>query len=205
MSESLDSGGVVLEWLVDVAGVSNILRSVFFDGAEISLGQKFLSSDDVFLHHFAEENVVDLNVMCRNPVVEETWWEHHVVSIEPEFGTVLSVEHILVSRFVESASSEDHASSPDIDVKSGVVQWTVSGSKESRSNWTHDTIDSEDAHPHVVDNSESSMESMLGIFSLAHLKSLEDSSNKAWSNSKLLIHEVLKASCVSQEPSLKSL
>ena len=137
--------------------------------------------------------------------MEETWWEHHVVSIKPELGSILSVEHVLISRLVESASSENHASSPDIDVKSGVVQWTVSGSKESRSNRTHDTIDSEDAHPHVVDNSESSMESMLGVFSLAHLKSLEDSSNKTWSNSELLVYEILKTSGVSQEESLKSL
>ena len=93
--------------------------------------------------------------------MEETWWEHHVVSIKPELGSILSVEHVLVSRFVESASSEDHASSPDVDVKARVVQWTVSSSEESRSNWTHDTIDSEDAHQHVVDNSESSMEGVL--------------------------------------------
>ena len=137
--------------------------------------------------------------------MEETWWEHHVVSIKPELGSILSVEHVLVSRFVESASSEDHASSPDVDVKAGVVQWTVSSSEESRSNWTHDTIDSEDAHPHVVDNSESSMEGVLRIFSLTHLKSFEDSSNETWSNSESLINEVLKAACVSQEPSLKSL
>ena len=205
VSKSLDDWSISLESFIYVSWVSGIFSSLGLWGLKISIGQKFLSSNDILFHHFAEENVVDLNVMCRNPVVEETWWEHHVISIIPELGTVLSVEHILVSRFVESASSKDHASSPDVDVKSGVVQWTVSGSKESRSNRTHDTIDSEDAHPHVVDNSESSMEGMLGIFSLTHLESLEDSSNEAWSNSKLLVHEVLKASCVSQEPSLKSL
>ena len=161
LSKSLNSASVVLEWLEDVVGVSNILGSVFLNGAEISLGKELFSSNDVFFHHFAEENVVDLNVMCRNPVMEETWWEHHVVSIEPELSTILSVEHVLISRLVESASSENHASSPDIDVKARVVQRTVSSSEESRSNRTHDTIDSEDAHPHVVDNSESSMEGVL--------------------------------------------
>ena len=204
MSESLNSTGIVLEGLENVAWVGNILGSVFLKRGKVSISKEFFSSDDVFLHHFAEENVIDLNVMCRNPVVEERWWEHHVVSIEPEFSTILGVEHVLVSGFVESASSEDHASSPDVYIKAGVVQWTVSSSKESRSNWSHSAIDSEDAHPHVVDNSESSMEGVLGIFSLAHLKSLEDSSNKTWSNGELLIYEVLKASGVSQEPSLKS-
>ena len=137
--------------------------------------------------------------------MEETWREHHVVSIEPELGSILSVEHVLVSRLAESASSHDHARGPDVYVKSRVVKRTISSSEEPRSNWSHDSVDSEDAHPHVVDHSESSVEGMLGVFSLAHLEALEDSTNKAWSNGESLIHEVLKASSVSQKPSLKSL
>ena len=97
LSKSLDCNGVVLECLEDVAGVGNIPGSVLLNGAKVSLGEEIFSSDDVFLHHFAKENVIDLDVMCRNPVVEERWWEHHVVSIEPEFSSILGVEHVGVS------------------------------------------------------------------------------------------------------------
>ena len=69
-------------------------------------------------------------------------------------------------------------------------------SEETRTNWTHSSIDSEDRHPHVVDHSESSVESVGGVLSLAHLEGLEESSNRAGSHGKSLIHEVLKGAGV---------
>ena len=52
---------------------------------------------DILFKHFGEENVVDFDIMRRESVMQETWWEHHIVSVEPEFGAILSVEHVLVS------------------------------------------------------------------------------------------------------------
>ena len=80
----------------------------------ISLSENFSSSDHIFLNHFSEINVVDFDIMCRKSVMEETWWEHHVVSIEPEFNSVLGVEDILVSCFFKSASTQDHTGSPEV-------------------------------------------------------------------------------------------
>ena len=80
----------------------------------ISLSENFSSSDHIFLNHFSEINVVDFDIMCRKSVVEETWWEHHVVSIEPEFDSVLSVENVLISCFFKSASTQNHATCPEV-------------------------------------------------------------------------------------------
>ena len=114
MSESSDSGGVVSESFINVSWVSDIFGSLLLGGELISLKKNFFSSGDVFLEHFTEENVVDLNIMCRESVVEEVGWEHHVVSVEPEVSAILIVESILISLVLESASSDNHCGAPEV-------------------------------------------------------------------------------------------
>ena len=173
---------------------------------KISFIKEFLSSYDVFLHHFTEENIVDFNIMCRQSVVQETWWEHQIVSLKPEQGTILTVEHSLISSMSESASGEDHSCAPKVAVECWVVQWAVAKvGKESRSNWSHDSIHMEDLHDKPVDDSEDSMEGVCAVLSLSYFDALEDSSDEAWSSSKSFINEVLKSSSVSQEKLLYSL
>ena len=96
-SESLDDIGVFFEALIYIVGVSDVFGGLLLFAAEISFGKDIFSSVDILLKHFGEENVVDFDIMCRESVMQETWWEHHVVSVEPEFGAILSVEHVLVS------------------------------------------------------------------------------------------------------------
>ena len=75
--------------------------------------------------------------------------------------------------------------------------------EESGTNRSHTTIDLECTHPEVVDNSESSVESMGAVFSLTHLEFLEDVSNKSGSLSQSFIDYILKVGCVSEEPLLE--
>ena len=102
---ALDSVGVAAaKWLVHVVGVGGVLGSLDLVGVSITLGQHVLTSDLILLHHLDAEDVVDLDVMSGEAVVQEVWWEHHVVALEPEFRVVLSVEEVDVSRSHESES-----------------------------------------------------------------------------------------------------
>ena len=196
--DSLDSIGITRHWFVDVVSVWSVSCSLLFLCAWISLGQDISSSSDVFLHHLSEEDVVNFDIMCRKSVVQETWWEHHVVSLEPELGTILWVEGLHVSSSTESASGEDHSGTPEVAEQSTIVQWSVSKrSEEPWTDWSHQTIDLEDLHEEPIDHSEWSMESVLTIFSFTHFESLEDSTNKTGSSSKSFINKVLKPLCIS--------
>ena len=103
VSESLDGWSIICEWLVDVT-FKYISSSVLLKAVLVSFGKNFLSGDNVFLHHLAEEDVIDFNIMCRKSVMQETWREHHVVSIVPEGDSVLGVECLLISSSLESDS-----------------------------------------------------------------------------------------------------
>ena len=144
-----------------------------------SLVQKFSSSTNVFPEHLVEENAVDFNVMCWEPVVKEVWWEHHVISVIPEFYSILSVHLVLLTRFLESASSKNHCGSPDVYKETGVIKRSIWVSEESWSDWSHHSVYSEHAHPEEVYHSECSVESMCTILSLAHFDGFENSSNKS--------------------------
>ena len=137
--------------------------------------------------------------------MQERGWEHHVVSVEPELSSILSIEHILVSSFAESASGEDKHGRGEVVKEARVVKSAIHVSEESGPNWTHGSVDTEDRHPHVVHHSESSVESVGGVLSLAHLEGLEESSNRAGSHGKSLIDQVLKGAGVFEQPSLYSL
>ena len=203
--ESPDCWCVVCEGLVDVAAVGGVPGPVLFLGALVSVGQDLLPGDDVLLHHLAEENVVDLDVMRRESVVQETGREHHVVPVEPELSSVLRVEHVLVTGLRESAPSEDHAGGPEEHEQPRVVEGTVAKTDESGADGAHHGVDTENGHPEVVDDSEGSVEGVLAVLSLAHLQALEDTPDKAWSLRQSLVHEVLKTAGVSQYEGLNSL
>ena len=196
-SESLDRVRVLLERLVDIVRIGGISSSLLLGRALVSLVKNLLSRNDVLLHHLACENVIDFDEMCRESIVEEVRWEHHVVSVEPELSTVLGVEHVLVPSLLESAPGQHHGSGPEEDVQASVVQWAIASADESGSDWSHDTIDSEDAHPHVVDHSEGTVEHVVRVLSLAHLQGLENSANETWSLGQSLVYQELKALCVS--------
>ena len=65
--------------------------------------------------------MIDLNVMSRDPVVEEWWREHHVVAREPELGVILPVELHNVSSSEESEAWQDAESAETPDIDAGVV------------------------------------------------------------------------------------
>ena len=64
VSESFDGNGVVLEGLENIAGVGDISCSLVFLGCLVSVSEDFLSGYNVFLHHFTEKDVIDLDIMC---------------------------------------------------------------------------------------------------------------------------------------------
>ena len=204
--KSLDSWGVFSEWLEYVTAVSSVSCSLFLLRVGISFSENILSSCDVLLHHFAHENVVDFNIMCRESVVKETWWEHDVISLEPEMSEVLLVEFGMVLSTLEFHSTQDHAGDKEVAEESTIVQWTVAEvSKESRSDWSHDSVGMEDLNDHPVHNSESLVEVVLTVFSLSNLNSLEDSSDKTWSSGKSFVNQILETFSVFQEEVLKSM
>ena len=51
----------------------------------------------ISLHHFDGEDVVNFDVMGREPVVQEGRGEHHVVSGIPELRVILLIESKVVS------------------------------------------------------------------------------------------------------------
>ena len=137
--------------------------------------------------------------------MQETWWEHHVVSFEPELDTILGVDRHLLSSFLESKSTKDHSCGKDVTEEAGVVQRSVSLTDESGTNWSHHAVYSEDTDPEEVYYSEHSMKGMLTVFSLAHLEWSKNSTNESCSLTELLIDEVLEASGVFKQKLLDSL
>lgn len=111
--------------------------------------------------------------------MEETWWEHHVISFVPEFNSILTIECCNISCSCESCSGKDHSEAPAVYPKATVVDWTIADTEESGSNWFHDTIPMEDSHPVEVTYSEESVEGMSTIFSLAHFNGFEESTDSS--------------------------
>ena len=68
--------------------------------------------------------------------------------------------------------------------------------KEPTTNWSHGSIYSENTHPHVVDNPESSMEGMSTIFSLAHFHGFEEPTDDSRSLSQSLVDQILETPSV---------
>ena len=105
--------------------VAYVFGSLLFLGSLITLGQNVFSCKDIFLHHFTEVDIVNLDEMSRHSVMKETWWEHHIISVVPELNTILTIKGHHVSCSVESTSSKDHTCAPSIDPEATIVDWTI--------------------------------------------------------------------------------
>ena len=177
VSEPLNDLGVRLEWLVDVVGVQDVFSHLFLWCAMVTLFQDLLSRHDVLLQHLSKENVVDFDEMCGHALLQETWWEHHIVAVEPEFDAILRVEGGSFPRVSHSATSENASSCETIDPQTAVVDWTIAIGEETRANRPHDSPHAERVHPHPVDNAEGTVKRMRAVLSLTHLDGFEESAD----------------------------
>ena len=118
-------------------GIARGLRCLKHVTAQIlkrgdALSQDLLLGDQELAQHLREEDVVDLDVVRRQPVVEEGRREHHVVAVEPELDAVLPVEGVHVSRPLEAAPGEDVQRDEEVDQQTGVVERAVHTTEEAR-------------------------------------------------------------------------
>ena len=63
VSKFLNRSGVVGKSFVDVVGVGGESSPLLLHGVAVSLCQELLSGRNVLLHHLAEKDVVDFDVM----------------------------------------------------------------------------------------------------------------------------------------------
>lgn len=93
ISKSLNLIGVFgTERFVDVVRVCDVFSALDHVRVEVTLSKDLLASDLVFSHHLNTKDVVDFDVMSREAVVQEVWWENHAVTSVPEFGSILMIE-----------------------------------------------------------------------------------------------------------------
>ena len=60
---SVDGISIILEGLVNVVRVGDIFGSLLLSRESVPVVQKLFPCDDILLHHFIEENVIDFDVM----------------------------------------------------------------------------------------------------------------------------------------------
>ena len=201
--ESLDDRGVVRQGLVDVVRVGDELSPLLLRSAFLALIQDFLLGDEETTQLLGEEDVVDLDVMRREPVVQEGRREHHVVAIEPELDTILSVECVLITSPLEAAPGKNVHGDKEVYQKSGVVERATAQSEEARADGSHGSEYLEHTHPHIVDDAEGAMERMLRVLTWSHLHAAEQRTNRSASLREALIDNVLEVGGVSQQPALE--
>ena len=117
-SKSENGISILLKWLINIIGIGNIFSSLDLLTMEISLSENFLSGNDIFLNLFDKEYIIDLDKVSRHSVVQKAWWEHHVISFEPELDSILRVKLRDLSSLLKSASGEDEHGRPKVDVQS---------------------------------------------------------------------------------------
>ena len=117
-SKSENGISILLKWLINIIGIGNIFSSLDLLTMEISLSEYFLSGNDIFLNLFDKEYIIDLDKVSRHSVVQKAWWEHHVISFEPELDSILRVKLRDLSSLLKSASGEDEHGRPEVDVQS---------------------------------------------------------------------------------------
>lgn len=125
------------EGLVHVVLVGNVLGALNLVAVGVTLGQNDSAGDLVLLHHLDAEDVVDFDVMRGETVVQEVWWEHHVVTLVPEFWVVLSVEVVQVTAAHEAEAGENNHGSPHPHEHTGNVDWTLGHAEETGRHWSH--------------------------------------------------------------------
>ena len=205
MSESLDGVGVDFEGLVDVVGVQDILSSLFLSRVSVALVQNLLSCVNILLKHLREVDLVDFDVMSRYALVQETRREHHIVSIEPELSPILRIEDSLLPCTGHSAPAEDAGGGEAVDPKTTVVDGSVAIGEETRADGAHHSPGTEAAHPHKVNHSKCSMQRVRAVLPLPNLNSLEEATESTATRRHHVVHEVLEAAAVGEEPRLESL
>ena len=199
-----DSIAIWAHRLVDVVGIRDVLREAFLRRALRPLPDDLLAHTDVLLHHLNGEDVVDLDVMGREAVVEEAGREHHAIASEPELRLILLVEVQDIPRADETESTEDHVRGDEPGEEARVVEWSVVDTKETRENRPLHGDSLVNHKPPVVREAHDAAEAVMSILALAHLEEGEDTSNRAATLCKTLIHEVLHTLRVLQKPGLKS-
>ena len=117
-SKSENGISILLKWFINIIGIGNIFSSLNLLTMEISLSENFLSGNDIFLNLFDKEYIIDLDKVSRHSVVQKAWWEHHVISFEPELDSILRVKLRDLSSLLKSASGEDEHGRPEVDVQS---------------------------------------------------------------------------------------
>ena len=117
-SKSENGISILLKWFINIIGIGNIFSSLDLLTMEISLSENFLSGNDIFLNLFDKEYIIDLDKVSRHSVVQKAWWEHHVISFEPELDSILRVKLRDLSSLLKSASGEDEHGRPEVDVQS---------------------------------------------------------------------------------------
>ena len=115
--------------------------------------------------------------MCGDALLQETWWEHHIVAVIPELNSILCIESSSLSGVGHTATSEDTCGGEAVDPETAVVDWTISIGEEARANRSHDSPDAERVHPHPVDDTECAVKRMRTVLSLSQLNGLEESTN----------------------------
>ena len=191
--------------LVDIVGVGGVPCESLLWSAGLSLLEDFSASPLVSLEHLNGEDVVDLNVMGREAVLEEAWWEHHVVSGVPELWLILVVELEHVSLTDESEASQDVEGGEDIGEEGSVVQWSTCHIDESSQDNSSggDGLQHSDVEP--VADLEPGSKGVLAHLTLTNLEESEHITNGSLSLGESLVDNILEALGVLEEPGLKTL
>ena len=137
--------------------------------------------------------------------MQETGWEHHVVSSKPELRVILSIEHQGVSDTNESEAIKHEYGDGDPQPQASVVERTLLYTNKSREDRAHDAESVVNHDPVVVDNSEKSVEGVLSVHSFSDLEPLEDAANESTTSGKSLINNIFESSAISKNPLLHSL
>ena len=202
--EALDLVIILSEWLPDIVRVWCVLSGAFFLSACISLSQDLSASDLVLSDHFDGEDVIDLDVMGRDAVMKEVWWEHHVVTRVPELGLILLIEGENVARSDEAESTQDHVGAEEPNEKARIIKWSVWYSDKPRKDVTLNGHVLVNRNPEEVADFKESECRVVSIFTLSNPECLEKVSDATWSWRKSLIDNVLEALRVSKQPALES-
>jgi len=161
-------------------------------GLAFTVSKDFLAGALIALHHLDGEDVVDLDVMGRDAVVQETGREHHVVPCIPELWVVLVVELHDITRADEPESRDYEEGQPEPHEEGRVVQGAMAGSNdEAREDWAHNAEHLIDLDPVVVDNAEEAEEGVLGVLALTHFEGACDLTDETGALGEALVHEVL--------------
>lgn len=117
--------------LVDILWIGCISSESLFGGAKFSLGEDLSTGSLISPQHLDGIDVIDLNEMGRQPIVEEAWWENHVISSVPELWLILGIESQHVLRSNEPEGRNDIQSGKHVGEHGRVVHGTSGHSQQS--------------------------------------------------------------------------